>query len=195
MEFFILKRLINNIRRYLGLNVPLTDRQSLQSRINKISFTSEGFIRKEAGEVFFRKGHHFDPCWLLKREIEFLRRLDGQHVPRVLDAGDCWVIMDYCGEELSFGNLPSNWREQIKLIADILNEVGIVHRDIKPGNLLVRGGKLFLIDFGWAVWKHEEPYLSPRELYGCGLFNSRIPYNQIYDNEEALFFLVSKYEK
>lgn len=97
--------------------------------------------------------------------------------------------MEHCGAELSADNLPADWREQLTEIAAVLAETGIVHRDIKPGNLLVKDDRLYLIDFGWAIWADEAPYPNPREL--C----EDVPREHIYDNRAALDWLLSTYIK
>ena len=178
-----MKSLWENLVRFLSL---VSFRQSFHSRINRLSLTPEGAVRKQAGPTFTRGKHLFDPKWLLRREATFLRLLDGRCAPRLLAMGNGWIEMEYCGEELSFENIPLDYRKQIARIVGTLKEAEIIHRDIKPGNLLVKNGQLYLIDFGWAIWANEDPYLSPREL------SKDISKNLIYDNEAALNWLLSQ---
>lgn len=179
-----MKRLCHALRRVLGVGPR---RGLLVSRINRLTLTSQGTIRKQAGPVFGRGDREYDPRLLIQREVAFLARLDGRHTPRLIASEDDWLEMEHCGAELSAGNLPADWREQIAAMSAVLAEAGIVHRDIKPGNVLVKDGHLYLIDFGWAIWANEEPYLSPREL--C----ADVPREHIYNNRIALEWLLSSY--
>jgi serine/threonine protein kinase len=181
-----MKMLWWKLRRFLG---TASHRVALKSRINRVSLTPQGTVRKQAGPTFIRGGHQFDPRWLLLREAAFLVRLDGRCAPRLLASGDDWIEMEHCGSELSADNLPAEWREQLAEITAVLAETGIVHRDIKPGNLLVKDDRLYLIDFGWAIWADEAPYPNPREL--C----EDVPRELIYDNQVALDWLLSSYFK
>jgi hypothetical protein len=179
-----MKRLIDILRRIFGLGLK---RRPLESRINRLSLPSPGVVRKQAGPMFTRGENEYDPSLLIRREAAFLARLEGRHTPRLISAGDNWIEMEHCGEEVNPGNLPADWREQITAISEHLAVAGIVHRDIKQGNVLVRDRQLYLIDFGWAVWTDEAPYLSPREL--C----EDVPREHIYDNRMALEWLLSSY--
>lgn len=164
-------------------------RLEMTSRINKVTITSEGYVRKQAGNPFSRGEHQYDPVLLIRREAEFLKLLDGKRTPRLLSEGDDWIVMTHCGSELSRNNLPVDWRGQIDEIASILNAARVIHRDIKPGNILVHDGKLILIDFGWAIATGEEPYVCPRDL--C----TDVPREYIYDNLAALRSAISLYAK
>lgn len=181
-----MKMLWRRLRRFLGTE---SHRGELQSRINRLSLTHQGTVLKQAGPTFIRGKHQFDPKWLLQREAAFLMRLDGRHAPRLLASGDDWIEMEHCGTELSADNLPADWRAQSAEIAAFLAEAGIIHRDIKPGNILVKDDLFYLIDFGWAIWADEVPYLTPRE------FCKDVPREYIYDNRAALDWLLSSYIK
>lgn len=159
------------------------------SRINNVTLTDKGEIKKTAGKPFSRGHYNYDPLHLLKREIRFLKLLNGKNTPKVIDIGTNWVTLEYCGEELSKKNLPDNWVEQITEISQHLNDFNIIHRDIKKGNILVLNNKIYLIDFGWAVFKNEFHFVSPREL------EQNIPKSHIYNNFDALKWFVSSYEK
>ena len=159
------------------------------SRINKVYLTKEGHVKKVAGKPFSRGKHNYDPLKLLKREIIFLKIMNGNNTPNVIDDGENWVTLSYCGEELSTRNLPKDWMKQIIKISKHLDNTNIIHRDIKKGNVLVSNNKLYLIDFGWAVFKNENKYISPREL------DKKIPKSHIYDNKKALEWFISSYEK
>lgn len=172
-------------RRLAGLFGAAPARGLLESRINTLSLTPQGHVRKQAGPAFMRGPHRYEPRQLLRREAAFLKRLGGRRAPRLLAEGDDWFEMEHCGAELSADNLPADWRDQVTAIAAALADAGIIHRDIKPGNVMVKEGQLYLIDFGWAVWADEVAYPSPREL--C----ADVPRERIYDNLAALNWLIS----
>ncbi len=98
------------------------------------------------------------------REIAQLQRIDNLHVVRVLDVGaedqPAWFAMEYVPalslEQRVKTHGPLSLPEAVHLgqgLADALtaiHEVGTVHRDVKPANVLLPFSGPKLIDFGIA---------------------------------------------
>jgi len=99
-----------------------------------------------------------------RREIAILARLDHPSIVALYDSGEIdgapWYAMSYVHGESLQQRLA---REKSLPIIDSLNiarEVavalahahasGVVHRDIKPGNILLQDGRVFVADFGIA---------------------------------------------
>lgn len=98
-------------------------------------------------------------------EIVLLRKMESiERIPSIIDVNqdDLYYIMQYiegCDLEAAISN-KKNRRKFDKIITAIMSlleivenyaKLGIVHRDIKPGNILCCGGnieELYLIDFG-----------------------------------------------
>ena len=108
------------------------------------------------------------------REAGLVADIDHPHVVKVYDAGTLpYIAMEY----LEGGNLIARMgrgmsvleavgvAKQIAVALDILHDHGIVHRDVKPENILFRGrNEAVLTDFGIAVEAGGTP--SPGEIVG-----------------------------
>lgn len=68
-----------------------------------------------------------------------------------LDVESLQITMTYLGPVVAAETLPEDWRDQMDEILDDLAQEGLRHNDIRSQNILVRDGKLRLIDFGWAT--------------------------------------------
>lgn len=126
-------------------------------------------------------------------EAQTLASLDHPHIVPVHDVGrdekfPCYIVSKYIeGSDLSRrikrGRL--SWRETAALIAEIADALhhahtrGLVHRDVKPGNILLdKSGTAFLADFGVALRDDDIPgasqmvgtpaYMSPEQTRGEG---------------------------
>jgi hypothetical protein len=140
----------------------------------------------------------------LRAEILALRRVQHRGIVRVLDdgvtAGCPWFAMELlAGETLADharrlraarGDAawsPAQLRPVLQLVADLceplarLHEVGIVHHDLKPENIMLREGRVpIIVDLGLARRGRTEPrataehaslggtlaYMAPEQLTG-----------------------------
>jgi formylglycine-generating enzyme required for sulfatase activity/tRNA A-37 threonylcarbamoyl transferase component Bud32 len=109
-----------------------------------------------------------------EREVKSLTRLEHPHVVRVIDAGSVTrttrageakvpyaVLQCLAGGSLkdrvtdAGGRLDptsvASWLPDVAKALDFIHGQGVVHRDVKPGNILFdRSGHVFLADFGIA---------------------------------------------
>ena len=99
-----------------------------------------------------------------RREIQLAAQLQHPHIVPLLAAGEYGDLLYYTmpyvdGESLRTrlerqGSLPV--RDVLRLLADIVDALayaharGVVHRDIKPGNILTQGSHALVTDFGVA---------------------------------------------
>jgi predicted Ser/Thr protein kinase len=114
---------------------------------------------------------------VFEREIYWLRILNEQQVswaPKLIQVSKPFIVMENVGTNITKQSLPSNWNEQVKAIEHDFQTLNLRHNDIKGNELLVKSGKLYLIDFQWASLGND---WSCKGLFSArskphGLFNS-----------------------
>lgn len=96
------------------------------------------------------------------QEIKALDKLSGlKHFPEVIEHGDGIIKMRFCGDRISKYNLPKDWKEQCKEINDTQKKHKLFHIDVKPKNICVLDGTIYLID--WGLWSTDVNKLQPIE--------------------------------
>ncbi|MCB9686750.1 MAG: protein kinase [Alphaproteobacteria bacterium] len=103
----------------------------------------------------------------VRHEVRAVAALDHPNVVAILDHGLTddgrpWLVMERVdGPSLSRGGV-SGWRQLRAVLLAVLDALahaharGVVHRDVKPGNVLIdRGGAVKLVDFGLARLQAE----------------------------------------
>lgn len=100
----------------------------------------------------------------LSREVETMRRVRSEHIAEVLDADVTghrpYIVTRYVPgqplDELIKQDGPMGLPALLKVAHGVaaalaaVHSVGVIHRDLKPGNVLILDGQPVLIDFGIA---------------------------------------------
>lgn len=85
-----------------------------------------------------------------KMELKNLKLLSNyEHFPKYIGCQKSKILMEYCGEKISKDNIPDDFINQIDDIINIFRSFSISHNDIHPDNILVKNGKIILIDFAF----------------------------------------------
>ena len=61
--------------------------------------------------------------------------------------------MNYCGENVNYRNIPSDYRDQMDNILLDLESINMKHNDIDLEELLIKNGLLYLCDFWLGFYK------------------------------------------
>ena len=93
---------------------------------------------------------------LIENEYKMLKKVDSRHFPKALAMDGKKIFIEDCGEPMTVLNTPDDWEDQLKEIVSDLKHFGVIHRDIRPDNLMVKNGVIMLIDFGWACEEGDE---------------------------------------
>jgi serine/threonine-protein kinase len=101
-----------------------------------------------------------------RREAQTAAKLAHPHIAAVYDATDDFIAMQYV-EGRTLAVLPrGDPRGAVELVRQaaeavhFAHERGVIHRDLKPGNIMASGGHAYVMDFGLAKSANVDVRLS-----------------------------------
>jgi serine/threonine protein kinase, bacterial len=171
------------------LERPIKDGYTLKGRYQIIQFIAKGSygLAYRAIDLTshqtvvvkqFRKRKRKVRKGLLEREARMLKALNHQAIPKCVDVFDdeerSFLVMEFVEgqnvEELIFYNdRKFNEKESFSIVLEVLKIIqyfhgkGIIHRDLRLPNILLKHNQVSIIDFGLAVFIDEKepiPYES-----------------------------------
>lgn len=125
-----------------------------------------------------------------QQEMQATAKLRHEHIITIHDTGDLnglpFYTMDFSesslAQQLHLGPLPgakaAEHLERVARAVEFAHQHHIIHRDIKPHNLLLIGGKAVLADLGLAAIQDKlfqgevagsPPYMAPEQVRGQGV--------------------------
>jgi serine/threonine protein kinase len=142
-----------------------------------------------------------------RRERKVAAALDHPNVIPAIASGDGYIVMRWVDAARLRDLLPVGAERaaaiamQVAAALDALHAAGFVHRDVKPGNVLVgRGGHAYLTDFGLAKpldadagltdvgrWLGTVDYAAPEQIRG----HATSERSDVYSLGATLFHAVS----
>lgn len=116
----------------------------------------------------------------LRREVQIHSRLQHPNVCELLgfftDSKHAYMVLEKCDKGHLYSelckkgkfenNVAVSWTKQLMLALKYIHDRHVIHRDVKPENLLVHGSTLKLADFGWAV--HVPGHHDEQRTTMCG---------------------------
>ncbi|CAD8124863.1 unnamed protein product [Paramecium sonneborni] len=153
-------------------------KQGVEKRVEKYQYNTQNFLGDGSyGQVFkgtntitqqayaikvIPKNKIYNPE-ALNYELKILTKLKGENIVRLYETfvtqNNYYQIMDLCDGDLRKlleKQQTLTEEETIRLMLDLLKgfleliQNGIIHRDVKPANILISNGKYKLADFGFA---------------------------------------------
>lgn len=116
--------------------------KSGSSFVYKIIENNTTTIKKK---IYRKKKEKFE------REVNALNLFQNyNHFPKIIKTNkkESTIYMTYCGNSITYNNIPKSWKNQVVKIIDYIQQTDIVHGDINPGNICVLNDTIYLIDFG-----------------------------------------------
>jgi tetratricopeptide (TPR) repeat protein len=153
-----------------GLEEAVADRYILDERIGEGGMAAVFLAheRKHDRKVVIKVLKPEIAAWFgarrFRTEVELAARLSHPHILGLIDSGQSggyfYYVMPYVGGDTLRARLrsqgPLELAEAVTLLRDVADAMayahrsGVIHRDVKPENILCVGGHAFLMDFGIA---------------------------------------------
>lgn len=138
----------------------------------------------------------------IKNEVEALRQLDDENIVKLIEAnyeqGSLWIATEYIhgvtlDTKLKQIKEPLEEHQWFRIAENIFHALeaahakGIIHKDIKPSNIIVSATGAKLIDFGISHVPARTRYANPGDFEGSRLFSAPENYNRKNIEEMDVF--------
>lgn len=142
--------------------------------------TSIVTVDKNKG-VASKKVTEYSSYNVFEREVFWLNFLNEQGYkwsPKLISTDPVQKIinMEYVGEPITSSNAPADWKNQLQTIIIDLQNHNLKHNDIKNTEVLVKDGKLYLIDYGWVS---QDDDWSCKKMFS----NNVKPFHEFHDHD------------
>ncbi len=129
----------------------------------------------------------------IKNEVEALKQLNNENIVKLLDAnyeeGNLWIATEYIhgvtlDTKLKQTKEPLKEELWFRVAENIFHALeaahakGIIHKDIKPSNIILSEGNAKLIDFGISHIPNKTRSARPGDFEGSRLFSAPENYNR-----------------
>ena len=126
--------------------------------LERVGEGATGVVYRADGDVAVKVLRNTDPVVAKRfaREARLAAAIESRHLVRILDVGDGFFVMPYFPRGSLADAQPLSIPELVRVAAEIaqaldaLHAAGIVHRDVKPSNVLLGDDGAVLADFGLA---------------------------------------------